>query len=461
MYIEARSAGDTRAETEIARAVRAALRAVEPRLQRILVQVEPRQGEHFCWLRAWSARGQTIVIERRAGSRQAAVESAADSLKRALERRLAAETGRWPTLRGGPAESRAEEALSSRGPGSEGPRSARPESVRLVSVGRRGSPPEAPDSFGAGPRKATAGGGDASAAQGAAESVERGASSAPRRARILLLLQSLDAGEASVSWAQSLADALDAELDVCRVLGDLPRPSSLPPGQSWLDATRKLLAASRETRAWCGEALPDATLWDRALPGAVESVEDLAQLARGRGVGWIVLPAAGERPGELATALARAAGCPVLVARAPTSRCTLLVATEADENNDPALRRAARLAAALQAPVLAFHDVSVPSSRPSFVPQVTLLAERWKEIQNEAVQAGSDQRLPGLEVLLAHGSDRVEAILQQARREDAEMVIVSSPPGVGRQSFAASVVERAVRSVLVVPTEAAEAAAQA
>jgi nucleotide-binding universal stress UspA family protein len=164
------------------------------------------------------------------------------------------------------------------------------------------------------------------------------------------------------------------------------------------------------------------------------------------------MPGVHEGCGRSATALARAAGCPVLVARQPTSRSTLLVATDLGDDLAAIFRRAAALAGALHAPVLAFHDAAFPT--PGLSSRVNTLTDVWAQIQTERMHVMGHQRLPELEVLLAHGTDRVSAILQQARREDAEILVVglSEQAASGSDELAASVVDRAIRSVLVVPS---------
>jgi hypothetical protein len=202
--------------------------------------------------------------------------------------------------------------------------------------------------------------------------------------------------------------------------------------------------------------LPGAALAERVIPGGAAYAAEAASLARQQRVDWIVVPAH-EGCGAAAAALARASGCPVLVARPPTTRCTLLVATEVETDNHPALERAAQLAMALHAPVLAFHDVQGLSPARASTPQVDALAAPWALIQ-ERLRQPDDQRPPELDVLLAYSGDRVEGILQQARREDAEMVIVSlaaDATAAHANEVAARVAERALRSVLIVPVPAA------
>lgn len=403
MYIDTTfaGAGDRRFETEAVRLIRAAMHPFEMQLERIQVHVTSMPDGHVCRLHAWAERGQTVVIESKAASRLGALETAVDRLRRAIARR---------SRRGTAAIVPVEKDSRQPAPG------ARPhvvESERLA-----------------------------------------------RRSRVLLALGALDPSSACLRWARVLSDALEADLDVCRVLPSMPAADGPPSGQAWLDSIRRLLEATRETRRWCTHALPNAKLSERLIPNAVDIVDEAALRARERDVDWVVMSAAHDGCGRSATALARASGCPVLVAREPTSRCTLLVATDVSHDLYAISSRAAELAEVLHAPVLAFHDVAF--HEPELSSRVSALTDAWSRIQAERLKAGGHQRLPELEVLLARGTDRVEAILQQARREDAEVIIVGVSDDAANpvNDLAADVIDRAIRSVLVVPSDAREAKRQ-
>jgi nucleotide-binding universal stress UspA family protein len=410
MYIDARSSGvfNRRADAALVQAIRAELHLFEHRLRRIQMRVHALEGQHGCHLLAWSKRGQTIAIEKRAGTAAEAAMLAVRSLNHALERP-------W----------------SSTLPGDEQPHwrdSVRSRRVQVEAARAEGSAPEL------------------------------GATSGPDQDRILLALHELEPRASSVHLARVLAGVLGAPLDVCRAVAGVASPASLPPGPLWLSATRRLLAERRSTRVWCRESLPHAELIERIVPADGAYIDEMALLARQRGIGWIVVPADRITCGATVAELARRARCPVLVARPPKTRCTLLIATSGDSNNQASLARAARLSHAFHAPVLAFHNVHACAEK-AFVPLVDSLARPWKQLQADAAHARSEYRLPDLEVLLAHGRDHVDAILQQARRDDVDMIILAlraDPTGKSRacDEVVAGVVDRAVRSVLVVPESA-------
>jgi nucleotide-binding universal stress UspA family protein len=399
MYVNATSVGggDTDSEARMASAIRTALRPFERVLQRVIAHVQPDGMSHLCRLRAWSERGHTIVVEGRALSCDEALATATDSLKRALEQ--APSSRRWTEPAGGERQT--------------------------VNTAATLDAPLPSD---------------------------ENRSDAERAPRVLLVLDALDHGAANLLWACLLVESLRGHLVVCRSLPGLKATASLSSGRAWLDATRRVLSATRETRVWCDQTLPHATLADRAIAGVCDDPGELASIARQHGADWIVL-SAHATCGAAAAALARAAGRPVLVARASTTRHTLLVATDVESDSFPALDSAARLAVALQAPVLVFHDVQGLSSTDMFPPQVDALGEPWTKIQ-EALQDAVDRRPPELDVVLSCSRDRVQGILQQARREDAEMIIMSLPASESprRDELAASVADGALRSVLIVPS---------
>lgn len=414
MYIDATSLAGTgrRFEIEVTQLIAATLHPFELQLERIQVQVRSSPEGDVCRLHAWAGRGQTVVIESSGSSRLAAIETAAGSLRRAIASRMA----------------RGLLTPDSR------PRGARPsETPRPANDTRAVLSTESEAEPAAAPSNGSA-------------------------ARVLLALHELDAANACLQWARALADALQADLDVCRVLPNLPALTGSPSGKLWLEATRRLLAATRETRRWCADVLPDAKLSERLIAGGADCVEKTALCARQAGADWIVMPDVHDGCGKAATALARAAGCPVLVARAPTSRSTLLVATDVSDDLHSICSRAAALAEAPHAPVLAFHDAAFRPSELSS--RVNTLTDVWAQIQAERMEANRHQRLPDLEVLLAHGTDRVKSILDQARREDAEILIVGVSEGgaTAYDELAAAVVDRAIRSVLVVPSNLAPGA---
>jgi len=357
-----------RAHEEVIQAVRGRLYPLEPRLQRVQIWTQRRDGGHSCCLQAWSERGRTLAIERHGRSLLEAVGEAVAALARTLEHGRTRET------------------------------------------------------------------------------ITR-----PYASRVLLALHDLDPAAPSLRWARRLASAFAGGLDACRVLKGAPSPTSLGSGRDWLQATRALLVAQRDTRSWCSESLPEAVLADRAIAGSGAWASELAHLARRKGSDWIVVEA-GDVTGREAAALASAARCPVLVARAPTARSTLLVNAESSDENAVALASAAELSEALDAPVLAFRNLFGRAPNKHGAPEVEQLAERWQQIQRERHPIEAGRRVPSLDLVLGFAADHPQALLAQALREDAEM-IVTRVSGADVSGDDSALVERAVRSVLLVPSQ--------
>ena len=105
---------------------------------------------------------------------------------------------------------------------------------------------------------------------------------------------------------------------------------------------------------------------------------------------------------------------------------------------------------------LAFRNVFGCTPHEPGAPEVERLAERWQQIQRERHPIEAGRRVPSLDVVLGFAPDHTQALLSQALREDAEM-IVTAVRGVGASDDVKAVVERAVRSVLLVPAEPSSA----
>jgi nucleotide-binding universal stress UspA family protein len=342
---------------EIASAVRSALSCVRERVQSVRVEVSRTGDCHVCRLEAHAERGGVVIVECRARLLGEAIESAADGLEDALERRIGASHSRQST-----------------------------------------------------------------------------------RPRLLLIAGDRDVPGAALHWTAVLGNALEADLDLYRW-----------PARAADRGARATVA--QVIRRWHELTMPDASLSERLIPGSPDPIRTAGLLARSRGVQWIVMPAQ-DGCGAAAMALTRAARCPVLVARAPTTNSVLLLATQPQQDHYPSLKRAARLALPLHAPVLVLHDVSsLPDTAP-LMAQVDALAGPWTLLQRECQTRVVGQCLPGIDVLLARGGDRLAAVLEQARKEDAEMIIVSANDGEPCESsarFAEAVANEASSSVLILP----------
>lgn len=263
------------------------------------------------------------------------------------------------------------------------------------------------------------------------------------RGRLLLAAGDGDLPGSALHWTALLGNALRMNVDLYRWA-----PSAL--------ARRSRTAVDAVMRRWCTLAMPRAVLSERVMVGSADPLAAVGRLARSRDVEWIVMPAH-DGCGAAAVALARAARCPVLVARAPTASSELLVATVAQQDHYPTLKRAARLALALQSSVLVLHDVSDLPSTASLLAQADALGGPWALLQRQCAALPTGQCLPSIDVLISRSGDRAGSVLEQARREDAEVIIVSvsEVEPCTSSAFAEAVANQALRSVLIVPAEAA------
>lgn len=96
MHIETRSLGVSRSAAlkhDARRALDAALDRFEARVHRVRVRFigAPGGTNVTCRIRAWCGPGPTIVVEANAASFQEAVQTAAECLNRAVQRRWARE----------------------------------------------------------------------------------------------------------------------------------------------------------------------------------------------------------------------------------------------------------------------------------------------------------------------------------------------------------------------------------
>ena len=288
----------------------------------------------------------------------------------------------------------------------------------------------------------------------------------PISKRILLALFETGTPDESLQRAFTLCRRLSAELHVLRVLPALsdvnPKVPSLS-GTHAVAALTRIVRAEQETKAWLANTLPDeqsARLQVRC--GAF--AEQVAAHAAALGADLIVMPPGEGRFGITVTGLASATGRPVLVARAATSEAAIVGATDLEDAGYPVLRKAAELAFRLKARVVAVHNVNpIPDTVSKGV------ASPVMRRSDEGVSEADMQRLAHLaeqvpvdaDTVIGHEANTVDAILREARILDADLVVVGTRPRprswlnrlIGGR-VAAQVVNRARRSVLVVPLDA-------
>ncbi|MDP2275607.1 MAG: universal stress protein [Archangium sp.] len=280
-----------------------------------------------------------------------------------------------------------------------------------------------------------------------------------KRSRVLLALPAGVLSSVSLFRAMAFARLRDAELHVLRVLP--VRPSSFPlfpqlNGVMALENINRDHESVEATRAWLDDAAGETfALEVRSGSFVAETTKRAQELC----AELVVMPPAEGRFGATATDLAQAAGVPVLVARPPMAEDVIIAASDLSDRQYPVLRQATELGAALEAPVVAMHNV-VPVgvyATPELSWPLTLdVTESVAQAKHTELEQAALKLRGHAQAVVTTGVSCSEAILREARARDADLVVV----GTREQSLlewlfdgsvAARVVEASRRSVLVVP----------
>lgn len=207
---------------------------------------------------------------------------------------------------------------------------------------------------------------------------------------------------------------------------------------------RRLIAAARHARVLCDRALnvrlpgPQltarlGTFVEQAALRALELQADIISISPNR-----------KQLGSTVQQLVRATSRAILVPKRCGSMTTILAATDLEEPNTPLLRRAALLARRVDARIVALHALPAAcsgSEEPSLEHRLLALD-------------GAARRLGGsFESIVLRTADPARDILRQARRLDADVILVGTRPvATARASeTVARVMRSAQRSVLVAP----------
>jgi nucleotide-binding universal stress UspA family protein len=295
-----------------------------------------------------------------------------------------------------------------------------------------------------------------------------------------LVLPNAERPTPSLRRAVALARSLDTELHVLRVLPGLTRLQALFSRNDVLSAARavqRTLRANRITRSWLRVTLGSDDAIERLSITHGDLVEQAAAYAASVEAQMIILPPSPRRLGRTATSLARAAQKPVLVAREHRGNPAILAATDLLTSGHPVLWKAAELGQRLRSKLVALHNVD-PVGGSELVPgtlaagAMTIGAGAWASVHQPA--ASSRARLEQLtrataplplvaEPMVLTEPDAAGAILSQAGVLDPDCLVVGARQrnwleDLACGSVARQVIERAQRSVLVVPIDAAAAA---
>lgn len=289
-------------------------------------------------------------------------------------------------------------------------------------------------------------------------SVEHDELSEPAPPRVLLALGRRDCSRCCLMRASEVARALDASVDVVRVLPrHLNWPRWLPkPILRWLDRRQKERAREtlRATRYWLAGAYGTAPPAGQLVVRSGDFVDEVALHATKRLAVLIVVPPDLGRLGSVATQLALLARRRIFVARQPSRSRTVLAASDLVAAGFPVLHEAARLTTALRMALVSFHNVDplAPKDEDDGYPHGPLHATSPALRLAQALESLST---PGAAAVRT-GADPSSAIVTEAHARQADLVVV----GVRQRSrlerlfygsVAAEVTTRATCSVLIAP----------
>jgi len=293
----------------------------------------------------------------------------------------------------------------------------------------------------------------------------------PRTRRVLFASMAAGLPTAALRRAGALAELLDAELHVLRVLPDRGRSSALfsrRQSAESLASARLQVSVVRRTRRWCASVLSRPLSEGRVRVRHGELGQVAATCISEIGAELVVMPARDGRDGALVTRIAAAARVPVLVARRAAAGEGVVVATDLSDPRCPLLHRGVELAERLGAPVTFVHNVpppepeipvglglALPLADPvaAPTPRSALLARRLGRLRAEAARIH-----PAAESVVVSRPVTTTAILDVSREREADVVVVGTRgrswlSRLAAPSVARRVVERAARSVLVVPVD--------
>lgn len=267
------------------------------------------------------------------------------------------------------------------------------------------------------------------------------------RKPVLVVGSSLGLASATATRrAAALARILGARMVVVHAV-DGPTPSSRIQTTATPDPKPRLRRLTRAVGEWCsvvlGHRVPEADVVVR--PGRVVNV--LAGVAKERKA--ILLVVGSESPDArrasfgLADRLVASTRKPVLVARPPTTSNRIVAATDLVDDTYPVLRRAASLGTRFEAPVTFVSNV--PHDERA---EPTGIDERRSLLEALARSMG------GVDALLLGRRATAQAILEVAREQDADLVVVGMRDGLARpdeRTTVETIVTEARRSVFVVP----------
>lgn len=251
----------------------------------------------------------------------------------------------------------------------------------------------------------------------------------PSRTKILLALERNEYPTASLLDARGLAERLDAELEVVRVVREAPRLAApWPFFEAEADVERRHRVYD-ELQRWVLAVFGEAVPMPRLVVAHGDFVEQAALRCQGGGVQLIVVSAAVQQSGGTVASLARAAQVPVLASQGLDHHKPIMAATDLRDPDVPVLWHAARLAEQLRTSLVAFHNVDplLSQRKAVAIPDVVLTGTPPSPGARRAKLLEAGQRLPVTSIPVVRSqTDPVHAILSEARALDVGLIVLGT-----------------------------------
>lgn len=249
------------------------------------------------------------------------------------------------------------------------------------------------------------------------------------RTKILLALERSEYPTTTLLDALGLAERLDAELEVVRVVPEAPRVAAFRPflePEAHIEIRRRV---HDQTQHWVSAELGEAAPMARLVVAQGDFVDQAALRCKGRGVRLIVVSAEVRRSGGTVASLARAAQVPVLASHGLDHCRPIMAATDLQDPNVPVVWHAARLAEQLRTSLVTFHNLDPLLSQREGVaiPEVVLTGSPPSPGARRAKLLEAGQLLPVTSIpIVSCQTDRVHAILSEARALDVGVIVVGT-----------------------------------
>jgi nucleotide-binding universal stress UspA family protein len=263
--------------------------------------------------------------------------------------------------------------------------------------------------------------------------------------------------------AVELAQGCGAPLHFLRVL---PRGASILANLAGVGrrdrsgVAERALLDERATRAWLRDCCVGMDAVEQVVVVEGPFDGETAAYAAGVGARWIVLAPRSGTTGKSVTQLAHSCQVPVLVARASGKPEAIVAATDLRSPGHPVLAAAAEIGSCLKARVVALHNINpllLSVGTGAAWPPIALLPADPSRAERSARLTRAALRLEvEASAVVLNEPSVVDAILDEAKRQNADMVVVGTRdcgwlPPLLLEGVAAQIVERATRSVLVTP----------